>query len=233
MPKSRNINLIRLRSRNQITLPNALVERLEVEEGAYLAAVIDEDGTIRLRPATIAVAGTSEAERSMMRAEADIRAGRTEYFDSPQEFTAAMLAAHDEQISQLNQSSATMLVHVAPTATTISVQHHNQPVLSRALGVGSENSSRDDLAREIRKTFQLVESTTNITINGLFLSVANSAFDGFAERLRAELKIRVEQLSSLGHQSSGAAIAEPFFSSNDWQGVNVGKDLLSQVQAKS
>src|ERR1700760_1553775 len=111
MPKVRNINLIRLRSRNQITLPAELVNSLAVEEGSFLAAVTDSDGTIRLRPATVAMAGTPQAEKAISRAEGDIRAGRTQQFDSVQAFTSEMLAAHDAQLSQLNEPSTTMVVH--------------------------------------------------------------------------------------------------------------------------
>jgi Tfp pilus assembly PilM family ATPase len=228
MAKASKINLVRLRSRNQITLPAVLMESLSLEEGDYLAAVVDDDGTVRLRPATMVTAGTPEAEKAILRAEADLRAGRSEKFENVPAFVEEMASSHKEELAQLDEARTTMLVQVAPNSMSASVQRENEPIFARTVGAGSENSSREDLVREVRKTIELFRSTAGaITIGEVFLSAGNPPLEGFAELLRTELKMRVEELSPIRQTESIALGANRFFPSKDLLEVNVGKFLLS------
>ena len=58
--------LIRLRDRNQITLPSEIAERLSVEPGALLELILEpEHDYLELRRAEVVRAGTSQAEREV------------------------------------------------------------------------------------------------------------------------------------------------------------------------
>lgn len=78
---------VRLRSRNQITLPNEVTGQLHLREGDFLEVVVSDEGAVQMAPARLVKLGTPEAEAAEDRAEQDIQAGRTRGFGSAQELT--------------------------------------------------------------------------------------------------------------------------------------------------
>jgi AbrB family looped-hinge helix DNA binding protein len=73
--------LVRVRERNQITLPNEVAEALHLQPGDYLEFLPTSKG-IEVRHARIATAGSPEAEEGEKRALEDVAEGRFQTFDS-------------------------------------------------------------------------------------------------------------------------------------------------------
>jgi antitoxin component of MazEF toxin-antitoxin module len=201
--------LIRLRGRNQITLPNAVIESLALEEGDYLAAVLDADGIIRLRPAKLAVAGTPEAEEAIQRAEADLTAGRSVEFGTVEEFKDEMLANHDEQMPEEEPPLTTMLVHVAKASTSTSVQCRGIPIFTRNIDAGSGNASVDQIAEEVRGTVEFFQSAVEGPgIGEIFLSAGPPPMSGLAQKVEKAVGLPVRELSAAEAAASPARHAE-------------------------
>jgi AbrB family looped-hinge helix DNA binding protein len=76
--------LVRVRERNQITLPTKVTEALHLQPGDYLEFLPTPTG-MEVRHARIATAGTPEAEAGERRALEDVAAGRFRTFDTAQE----------------------------------------------------------------------------------------------------------------------------------------------------
>lgn len=208
MTKLPKIKLVRLRGRNQITLPASVIESLSLEEGDYLAAVLGEEGIIRLRPAKMVTAGTPEAEQATNRAKADLRAGRSEKFESVEDFTNAMLARHREQMSELTPSRTTMLVHVGTASTSASVQQWGVPIFTRSIRVGSANGSTAEMIDEVRKTVAFFQSHVGEgKIDLIFLSVGPPRLGGLALALELALGIRVRELAPVTTEASSVTLA--------------------------
>lgn len=84
-----------IRSKGQITIPRLIRQALGVEEGDQVEFDVMPDGTVTLRgmkmiPADQAWFWTPEWQAGEREADADIAAGRTEYFDSDEAFLAAL-----------------------------------------------------------------------------------------------------------------------------------------------
>jgi len=78
--------LVRLRDRNQITLPSEVAERLSAKPGSLLELVMDpENDWVELRRAEVVRAGTPQVERELKEAKEDIKEGRFETFDNPED----------------------------------------------------------------------------------------------------------------------------------------------------
>jgi AbrB family looped-hinge helix DNA binding protein len=69
-------DLVRLRKRNQLTLPAEVTEKLGITEGALLELVMTDEGHVELRHARVVRAGSSEAEREESNAGEDVIEGR-------------------------------------------------------------------------------------------------------------------------------------------------------------
>ncbi len=81
-------HLVRLRERNQLTLPSELAEKLAVAPGSWLELILgaDGDGTrVELRHAQVVRAGTPQAKRQEQAALEDIKQGRFSTFANPGE----------------------------------------------------------------------------------------------------------------------------------------------------
>ncbi len=68
--------LVRLRNRNQLTLPTAVSEKLGIQPGSLLELTVSDAGHVELRHARVVTAGTTEAKREEARAEKDVSEGR-------------------------------------------------------------------------------------------------------------------------------------------------------------
>lgn len=220
MTKSNKINLVRLRRRNQITLPAAIVDSLGLEEGDYLATVLAEEGVVRLRPAKLVTGGTPEAERAIRRAEADVA------YDSVREFTADMLANHQEQMKHIEAGQTTMLVHVGTDSTSASIQRDGIPIFTRTIGLGSRTGTGSQLTDEVRKTMEYFQSAGGAgRVGVVFLSVGPPHIHGIANELQGALGIQVRELSPAERAVPGALRGlEP----GNFGEINIG-ELFSDV----
>ena len=78
--------VVRLRGRNQFTLPGEITAALSVQEGDFFEVTMTDLGQVQLTPARLVRMGTSEAEQEDRRAEEDIRAGKFDTFESAEAF---------------------------------------------------------------------------------------------------------------------------------------------------
>lgn len=90
-------NLVRLRDRNQLTLPFRIAEKLAIEPGGLLELTLTEDGRVELRRARIATVGSPEAERDERLAMEDIEQGRYTQFVGVQQFQEDLRERRAEQ----------------------------------------------------------------------------------------------------------------------------------------
>jgi bifunctional DNA-binding transcriptional regulator/antitoxin component of YhaV-PrlF toxin-antitoxin module len=91
---------VRLRERNQLTLPTEIAEKLSVEPGSLLELVLSGDH-VELRHAQVVRAGTPEAKRAEERAREDIREGRFLTFANPDEFALYMKQTREQETKEL------------------------------------------------------------------------------------------------------------------------------------
>lgn len=227
MTKLGKIKLVRLRGKNQITLPESVISALELEEGDYLAAVTGEDGTVRLRPARLDVAGTSGAEKAIQRAKGDIAAGRTEQFDSIQDLTSDMLAKHREQMKEGEAGRTWLLVHVGTTSTSVSVQRDWAPIFTRAIAIGSA-STVQELAEEVEKTVAFFRAAGGGSdVGRVFLSAGQVQMAGLAEELKRVLGTEVSELPSMEVAAPQACASPGFQEAGFYQTINAENFLFN------
>lgn len=83
--------LIRLRNRNQLTLPAEMVEYLGLKPDGLVALTLDrEKGHVELRRAEVVRAGTPQAEQAEKSALKSIEEGKFSTFANPQELARNM-----------------------------------------------------------------------------------------------------------------------------------------------
>jgi hypothetical protein len=83
-PKIALRKFVRVRDRNQITLPAGL----PVRSGDFVEIVLAEDGRISMTPAVLVAAGTREAAEQEAAADQDIAKGRYKTFSSAEELVS-------------------------------------------------------------------------------------------------------------------------------------------------
>src|SRR5579872_4165969 len=81
-----NRALVRLRNRNQITLPSEVVSGLGIEAGEWLELTVLDSNCVQLRPARIVTADTPQARKLEHAATEDVRRKNYSTFRSPEEF---------------------------------------------------------------------------------------------------------------------------------------------------
>lgn len=85
VPKIALRKFVRVRDRNQITLPAGL----PVRTGDFMEIVLAEDGHISMTPAVLVAVGTREAAEQEAAADQDIATGRYKTFSSAEELVNA------------------------------------------------------------------------------------------------------------------------------------------------
>jgi len=100
--------LIRIRSRNQITLPQELTFLWKVGAGDYLRAQISDDGKVSLAPARLAVEGSPEAIEQNRQAEEDIKARRYRTFEDVDSFVRSLEEEKQPAVKAKRSSKATV-----------------------------------------------------------------------------------------------------------------------------
>jgi AbrB family looped-hinge helix DNA binding protein len=73
---------IRVRERNQITLPSEVIAGLPIHAGDFLEITRADDGVIYLKPTVLKTIDSPEALQEEALADSDIAAGRYRTFDS-------------------------------------------------------------------------------------------------------------------------------------------------------
>lgn len=97
-------HLVRLRERNQLTLPAEYAEKLGVEPGSLLELILgmELDGVhVEVRHAKVVRANTRQAKVSEQRARKEIQEGRFSTFANPDELALHMKQTRDAEAEQL------------------------------------------------------------------------------------------------------------------------------------
>jgi antitoxin component of MazEF toxin-antitoxin module len=85
--------IVRIRDRNQVTLPPEVMEAVSLRAGDFLEVSVTSEGTLTLAPKRLVTWNTPEAEEADQEAERDIAAKRFATFDSAKAFTEDLLGA--------------------------------------------------------------------------------------------------------------------------------------------
>jgi len=83
---------VRIRSKNQITLPADVLTQLKIGKDDYVVVEVTSRGIAEIVPARLAVLGTPEARESVRRAEEDFKAGRYHEYENGEQFAKALLS---------------------------------------------------------------------------------------------------------------------------------------------
>jgi bifunctional DNA-binding transcriptional regulator/antitoxin component of YhaV-PrlF toxin-antitoxin module len=97
-------HLVRLRERNQLTLPPAIAEVLKVKPGSLLELILDVDNEgahVELSHAEVVRVGTRAAKRSEERAKKDIREGRFTTYANTAELAEHMKQTRENEAKEL------------------------------------------------------------------------------------------------------------------------------------
>lgn len=201
-----------------------IAERLGLREDDLLDLAFDEEhGVLTIRPARLITAGTPAAEREERQAEADLRAGRTRVFESPEEYAKDLLDSSRKQRSErlpeesqtaveriiekgrveepeaVRRSSApptaACLVHMSGQGISLSVWRANQPMFTREIEIGGGDYAA---ARG---------TEPNIASNEIFAKVAVKA----AVEVRETLKAVAEELPGTTVDSVFLSVDLPAF----------------------
>jgi AbrB family looped-hinge helix DNA binding protein len=117
--------MVRLRDRNQITLPADVISRLRLKAGDWLELTTTENNVLQLRPAQIVTAGTPEAERQEKAALENLRRKNYSSFESLGDFDR-----HLDEIEKSNVLESPVVVESSEPAVVLSAEELKRRVLS-------------------------------------------------------------------------------------------------------
>jgi antitoxin component of MazEF toxin-antitoxin module len=103
-----NRALVRLRNRNQITLPSAVLSGLGLEAGDWLELTVSNSNCVQLRPARIVTADTPEAEQLEHAAAENVRRKNYSTFRSSEEFDRHLDKIANADVIELPSESRTV-----------------------------------------------------------------------------------------------------------------------------
>ncbi len=84
--------LVRIRPKNQITLPADVLSHLDIREDDYVQVEVTSQGVAQIAPARLAVVGSPEGHESNRRAEEDFKTGRYRTYENGEAFAKALLS---------------------------------------------------------------------------------------------------------------------------------------------
>jgi len=102
-----NRALVRLRDRNQLTLPAEVISRLGLEAGDWLELTVSNLNCVQLRPARIVTADTPEAQELEQAAAENVRQKNYSTFRSPEEFDRHLDKLANADVIELPAASQT------------------------------------------------------------------------------------------------------------------------------
>lgn len=82
--------IVRVRARNQITLPADILQGTPLQVGDYLKVKRLASGAIELMPIRLVTMGSAEAAQQEKRAIQNVREGKYRTYDTVEEFTGAI-----------------------------------------------------------------------------------------------------------------------------------------------
>ncbi len=102
-----NRALVRLRDRNQITLPAEVVSGLGIEVGGWLELTVSNSNCVQLRPARIVTADTPQARQLEQAAAENVKRKNYSTFRSSEEFDRHLDKIANAEIIELPADSQT------------------------------------------------------------------------------------------------------------------------------
>jgi len=83
--------IVRVRGRNQVTLPLEFMQAVSLREGDFLEITLTREGILMLAPKRLVTWNTPEAKEADQEAERDIAEGRYGTFEDPKAFVERLL----------------------------------------------------------------------------------------------------------------------------------------------
>jgi bifunctional DNA-binding transcriptional regulator/antitoxin component of YhaV-PrlF toxin-antitoxin module len=124
--------LVRLRDRNQITLPARVVDNFHLKPDDYLEFLWTPEGKLQLQPATIAAKGSREAAEGEERARQQLAAGDLPVLKTAEEFREYLRNLPDPEEREIVTSVRQQLHEVVKVATRAIQQLDEAPQLATA-----------------------------------------------------------------------------------------------------
>jgi len=129
--------LVRLRERNQLTLPVEIAEKLSVGPGSLLELVVTADADdvhVELRHARVVRARTRQAKLAEQRSRQDIQEGRFSTFANPDELALHMKQTREleakelqAQVETLQQQMQGLMLNVRQMSAAVGIQVADLP----------------------------------------------------------------------------------------------------------
>lgn len=133
--------LVKLRERNQLTLPAEIAEKLGVKPGSLLELLVSEDGLVELRHARVVTAGTHEAEQEEARAARDIQEGRYIALQGSKEVREHMRQKRAQQAARASaQQLAERIEALQKQMHGFTVELNDTKDLIRQIGTGADTN---------------------------------------------------------------------------------------------
>jgi hypothetical protein len=95
--------LVRIRPRNQITIPNEILQKASLHVGDYMTIEQLESGTFELKPIRVVRTGSDAAGKLEQQALNNVDRGEYETFDTVEQFTKA---ARERRAARRNRKVA-------------------------------------------------------------------------------------------------------------------------------
>jgi len=126
----KNRAFLRLRDRNQVTLPMDVVSRFGIQVGDWIELTFSDSNSVQLRPAQIVAAGTPEAERREKDAAENMRRKILPAY-TPEEFDRHLDTIEKADLIETEMPDRPSTQEQAPAAAeVISVEELKQKVMS-------------------------------------------------------------------------------------------------------
>jgi len=136
--------LVRLRNRNQLTLPSGISEKLGLKPGSLLELIVSDEGHVEIRHARVVTSGTPEAHREEARAEEDIRQGRYVALKGSEDARDYMRQQRSQQAAR---KLAEQLEALQERMQCINVELNDTQVAIRAIGAGGRAHVQEEKVR--------------------------------------------------------------------------------------
>jgi antitoxin PrlF len=134
--------IVRIRDRNQVTLPPEVMEAVSLRAGDFLEVSVTSEGTLTLAPKRLVTWNTPEAEEADQEAERDIAAKRYATFDNAKAFTEDLLGTKPASAEpQQKRAAARIRIQRKQLLKALQASRGNTDRAARKLGIDPKKLS--------------------------------------------------------------------------------------------
>jgi DNA-binding NtrC family response regulator len=126
--------IVRVRDRNQVTLPPEVMEAVSLRVGDFLEISVTREGTLTLAPKRLVTSNTPEAEEADQEAERDIAAKRYGTFENAKAFAENLLRTKGSP-AELPQKRSPLLKERELILKALQAYRGNADRAARSLGI--------------------------------------------------------------------------------------------------